>query len=79
VPAPQFANRLQTDDHGAFLDRMRHKYTCPEFVRVEPGDTVIDAGSFIGEFVLAIPHAGRVLAVEPDPNSAFIARKTQVN
>lgn len=47
--------------------RVFPKYTYPDFVAVEPGDTVIDVGAFIGEFSMqACERADRVLAVEPD-------------
>lgn len=50
------------------FDLLRNKYQDGDVV-VEPGDIVVDVGANIGEFSCAIaPIAGRVLAMEPDPN-----------
>lgn len=49
------------------LEKLRDKYQLEGFVEVEDGDTVIDIGSFIGEFSLShAPRAGRIIAFEPD-------------
>ncbi|MBO0885548.1 MAG: FkbM family methyltransferase [Mycobacterium sp.] len=45
---------------------MGAKYQLPGFVEVEPGDTVLDCGAFVGAFSRAAVKAGaRVIAVEP--------------
>jgi len=48
--------------------RVLNKYQLEGFVEVEPGDFVVDVGSFIGEFARESRNiTGHVVALEPDP------------
>lgn len=53
-----------------YADTLLKRYTLPDFVDVEAGDTVVDCGAFAGGFSLAAAKtAGRVLAFEPSPRN----------
>lgn len=57
-------------------DRVFKKYQLYGFVVVEPGDTVVDIGAFIGEFSRqAATIAERLVAVEPDDRNANVLRR----
>lgn len=57
-------------------DRVFKKYELPGFVAVEPGDTVVDIGAFIGEFSRqAATVAERVIAVEPDDRNTNVLHR----
>lgn len=63
----RFIGRVQRMGYESYRKRLRNKYQCDDFVSVESGDTVVDAGSFIGGFALStIDDAERVVIVEPD-------------
>lgn len=52
------------------------KYTMEGFVTVEPGDTVVDVGAFIGRFAkYAAVDGERVIALEPHPETAACLSK----
>lgn len=56
--------------------RVLRKYTCPDFVEVEAGDTIVEVGAFIGEFARPAGELGdRVIAVEPDERNAAALRR----
>jgi FkbM family methyltransferase len=51
--------------------RVLRKYSMPDLVEVENGDTVVDVGAFIGEFARPAGEIGeRIVAVEPDARNA---------
>ncbi len=51
------------------------KYSLPGFVEVEPGDTVIDCGAYVGGFSLRASRiAGDMHLFEPDAENAAAAR-----
>ncbi|MDF9743997.1 FkbM family methyltransferase [Natrinema salsiterrestre] len=51
-----------------YADNMISKYTLEGVVEIEPDDTVVDAGAFVGAFTRgAASTAARVLAIEPSP------------
>jgi len=57
-------------------DRVLRKYTLSGFVEVEPGDTVVDVGAFVGEFSRSAGEIGdRIVAVEPDERNAAALRR----
>lgn len=60
-------------------DRVFPKYTYPDFVSVEEGDTIVEVGAFIGEFSMrAAERADRLVAVEPDEgNVAALTRNLE--
>jgi len=46
---------------------LQHKYALPGFVEVEPGDTVVDCGAYVGGFALSAARvAKRVHVFEPE-------------
>lgn len=62
-----------------YKEWLKRKYSLPGFVEVEPGDTVVDCGAYVGGFTLAAAGvAERVHAFEPDQsNFAALSRNTQ--
>lgn len=76
APKPQFAVRFDCAGEFDFGQQKIRRYTLSGFVDVEPGDTVVDVGAFIGEFShYAAKTAQEVVAIEPDPTSAACLRK----
>ncbi|MGZ2411233.1 FkbM family methyltransferase [Sphingomonas sp. F9_3S_D5_B_2] len=59
-----------------YVEWLRRKYALPGFVDVQPGDLVVDCGSYVGGFALSAARtAGRVFAFEPDRDNAVCARR----
>jgi len=59
---------------------LREKYTLTNFIEVEPDDTVVDVGAFIGAFSLAVSDdASEVVAIEPTPETATCLRRNTGN
>ena len=56
--------------------RKYQRYTYPGFVEPEAGDTVVEIGSFVGEFTLRAAKIGeRVITIEPDPRNVACLRR----
>jgi FkbM family methyltransferase len=54
--------------HKQRRQKVFQKYTSNDFVEVEPDDTVLDIGAFIGEFSICAQELGAtVYALEPTP------------
>ncbi|MEM7299174.1 MAG: hypothetical protein AAF391_13020, partial [Bacteroidota bacterium] len=50
-----------------YIEWLTRKYTLPGFVMVEPGDCVVDCGSFIGGFALGhVGVASEIHTFEPE-------------
>ena len=75
VPNRRHINRGSPELRQRKLER----YTCPGFVEVEQGDTVLDIGAFVGEFAIpASKRAKRIISFEPDPfNFACLEHNTE--
>lgn len=59
-----------------YLKWMISKYTLPGFVEVEPHDTVVDCGAYIGGFGLAAAElADRVHLFEPAPDNLLCCQR----
>jgi len=70
LPTPRTAVRFSQQPISTRLSFVRDKYQLPGFIAVEEGDTVVDIGTYIGEFTLSVAEdATDVLAIEPDPVS----------
>lgn len=55
---------------------LRRKYCLPGFVEVEPGDVVVDCGTYVGGFAISAARvASQVHAFEPDERNAQCARR----
>lgn len=55
---------------GRVIDIKFDKYQSAGFVEVEPSDTVVDVGAYVGEFTRAAADiAQRVIALEADPHT----------
>jgi FkbM family methyltransferase len=74
VPDPKLAPRL--DAHRYERNKKFNIYTLKGFVTVEPGDVVVDVGSFVGEFsVAAAELASSVVAIEADARNYELLRR----
>lgn len=67
-----FPRPLHAENHRSILlgyvESLHGKYQLEGFCEVEPGDTVIDCGAYVGGFARSvIEFAGRTVLIEPAP------------
>lgn len=88
LPRLQHGRQLPTLDptgryrHGSTDHQrmMKQLYTYPGFVRVEPGDVVVDVGAYIGSFSTnTAEHAAAVIAIEPNAANDSILQYNTAN
>lgn len=73
IPIPPIKLRMIA---AGYLKWMKSKYSLPGFVEVEPHDTVVDCGAYIGGFGLAVAElADRVHLFEPAPNNRYCCER----
>lgn len=80
IPEPQDAVRFVDYSISSRLEHIRNKYEYKNFVEVEHGDSVIDIGSFIGEFSLSVHSTcNNIISFEPDSNNIVCLEQNTSN